>query len=347
MEENINVVEILKDKPQGTKLYDLLRNIDVELCKVHITVAGDYIECISTNEVGSTLMFDYSKLGTEKGYPNGLQILLPSKKMCDWRKFDWKKGDVLVSKDNVYIIFEKFENDSYTTFKGKHYFWKELDEEDYSKEEAQRLTSLYEKANNDDAQTYIKTIEEKLGGKLNLETLEIEKQLEFKDGDIVVTDAVPSLCYSKCILILKGDFNTNENSANSYIFYNINNNRISFDVLDTAIRCRNIRLATEEEKKQLFSALEKKGKAWDAEKKLIVDLKPKCEFKPFDRCIWKIRNCEGSIWQASFVSYVDEYGATPMGMPIDEDLVNLIILPYNDQTKLLVGTTDEWKGGEG
>lgn len=33
-------------------------------------------------------------------------------------------------------------------------------------------------------------------------------------------------------------------------------------------------------------------------------------------------------------------------MSIDEDLVNLIILPYNDQTKLLVGTTDEWKGGE-
>lgn len=43
---------------------------------------------------------------------------------------------------------------------------------------------------------------------------------------------------------------------------------------------------------------------------------------------------------------VDEYGATPMGMSIDEDLVNLIILPYNDQTKLLVGTTDEWEGGE-
>lgn len=107
-----------------------------------------------------------------------------------------------------------------------------------------------------------------------------------------------------------------------------------------------LRLATEEEKKQFFSALAKKGKAWDAEKKQIVDLKPKCEFKPFDRCIWKIRNCEGSIWQASFVSYVDEYGASPMGMSIDEDLVNLIILPYNDQTKLLVGTTDDWEGGE-
>lgn len=39
--KKINIAEILKDKPKGTKLYDLLRNIDVELDKVHITVAGD------------------------------------------------------------------------------------------------------------------------------------------------------------------------------------------------------------------------------------------------------------------------------------------------------------------
>ena len=97
---------------------------------------------------------------------------------------------------------------------------------------------------------------------------------------------------------------------------------------------------------ELIKLLEKEGKRWDSDKKAIVDLKPKFEFKPFDRCIWKILNCEGSIWQASFGSYVDEYGAYPMGMSIDEDLVNLIILPYNDKTKLIVGTTDDWKGGK-
>lgn len=37
MEEKVNIAEILKDKPQGTKLYDLLRNIDVKLDEVHIT----------------------------------------------------------------------------------------------------------------------------------------------------------------------------------------------------------------------------------------------------------------------------------------------------------------------
>lgn len=35
-----------------------------------------------------------------------------------------------------------------------------------------------------------------------------------------------------------------------------------------------MRLATEEEKKQFFSALEKEGKAWDSDKKRVFDLKP-------------------------------------------------------------------------
>lgn len=38
-----------------------------------------------------------------------------------------------------------------------------------------------------------------------------------------------------------------------------------------------LRLATEAEKQQLFDSLEKGGKAWDAEKKQIVDLKPTFE----------------------------------------------------------------------
>lgn len=331
MAEKIDIVEILKDKPVGLKFYSNTFGY-ISFNGVHKDKVYFFSEDTNAHSVKPN----------GKMYDGGECIIFPSKEMRDWEKFSWKKGDVLVSEDNEHIIFEKFEDDAYTKFRGKYY----LSEEYYNKEVFQMETSVFEKATDNDAQTYINNINKCFGGKLNLETLEIEKGTEFKDGDIVVTDAAPYSCYSKCIFILKGDLNTNENSAKSYVFFNINNNRISFDVLDTTIRDRNIHLATEAEKQQLFDALAKKGKAWDAEKKQIVDLKPKCEFKPFDRCIWKIRNCEVSIWQASFVSYVDEYGATPMGVSIDEDLVNLIILPYNDQTKLLVGTTDEWKGGE-
>lgn len=342
MEAKINIAEILKDKPQGTKLYDLLRNIDLELDKVHITDVGSYIVCTATNEAGSTRSFGYSKLGTEECWIDGLQILLPSKEMSDWRKFDWKKGDVLVSKDNVHIIFEKFEDDAYTRFKGKYYLRKIGDKDDYCKETFKTLTSSFEKANDYEAQTYINAIVELFGGKPNLETLEIEKQPEFKDGDILyITDRIVSCNF---IIIYK-----NQEGDRIYDYATLPEDNLvimtkRWFLSDNGGLSK--RYATEEEKQQLFEALAKEGKAWDAEKKQIVDLKPKCEFKPFDRCIWKIRNCEGSIWRASFVSYVDEYGAIPMGVSIDEDLVNLIILPYNDQTKLLVGTTDEWKGGE-
>ena len=176
----------------------------------------------------------------------------------------------------------------------------------------------------------------------NLDTLEIEKP-EFKNGDIAFADYG-----NRQYVFIVADKTGLTEGYSSFISLDLNSLTLSMGCRTTFFKkdlCK-LRLATEAEKQQLFSALEKEGKRWDSENKVIVDLKPKCEFKPFDRCIWKIRNCEGSIWQASFVSYVDEYGASPMGMSIDEDLVNLIILPYNDKTKLLVGTTDDWKGGE-
>lgn len=336
MEAKINIAEVLKDKPQGTKLYS-------SACgKCTLEEADDKSFKIS---------FYNSKFGFMNGgegyldkngklYDEGECVVFPSREMRDWRKFAWKKGDVLVSKDNVHIIFEKFEDDAYIRFKGKHYFWKECDEEDYSKEETKMLTSVFEKANDDAAQTYINTIEEHLGGKLNRETLEIEKQPEFKDGDILyITDRIVSCNF---IMIYK-----NQEGDRIYHYATLPEDNLVIMTKRGFLSDNgglSMRYATEEEKQQLFEALAKKGKAWDAEKKAIVDLKPKCEFKPFDRCIWKIRNCEGSIWQASFVSYVDEYGTTPMGMSIDEDLVNLIILPYNEETAKLIGTTNNWEG---
>ena len=175
MEEKVNIAEILKDKPQGTKLYDLLRNIDVKLDEVHITDVGTYIECTSTNEVGSTFLFDYSKLGTEESWLDGLQILLPSKEMRDWSKFQWEKGDVLISNDGgTEVIFDEWYDDTYTSFYCKHY----LNSEDKNKivyyEEFLCTTERYSLEDKDIAQTYINTIEKRLDGKLNLETLEIE-----------------------------------------------------------------------------------------------------------------------------------------------------------------------------
>lgn len=325
MKNKINVANLLKDMPKGIKLYDWLHNIDVELDEVATTEIETVIWCTKKDEYYNEL-FGYSQLGTLRGWFDGLQILFPSKEMRDWSKFLWKKGDVLVSKDNVYIIFEKFEDDTYTRFKGKHYLWKECNVEDYNKEETNMLTSVFEKAADDVAQTYIKTIEEHLDGKLNLETLEIEKQLEFKDGNIVV--------YGKSVAICRKFY------KHTLSFYVSLNEMVGLLFADEVESSEEYRFATEEEKQQLFDALEKEGKAWDAEKKQIVDLKPKVELKPFDKVL--VRDFGSQAWQVSLFSYKDSdsyYCCNGCGW-------NQCI-PYNEKTAHLLGTTGEWKGGEG
>lgn len=272
MNETTNIPAILRGKPQGTKLHDLVRGTDVFLNNV---VDGCDKVCCTFVKNGSQKL-DYSSKGTLVGFEDGMVILVPSKLMRDWSKFAWKKGDILVSKHGTTeVVFDCFDNDTYETFKGKHALKTIEGEAEYKGESDDGYdfyTENYYLESEDAALNYIHIIEKILGGKLNLKTLEIEKQPEFKDGDIVVTDAVPSMCYSKCIFILKGDFNTGESCANSYIFYNINNNDFYFDVLDMEIRDRNIHLATDSEKRQLFDAIKKDGKAWDAEKKQVVRL---------------------------------------------------------------------------
>lgn len=291
MENKINIAEILKDKPQGTKLYS-------SACgKCELKEADDKIFKVSFYSSKSGFMIGGEGTFDKNGnlYDDGECIVFPSKEMRDWSKFAWKRGDVLISDCGFVCIFKEWASDDYTRFNGCYFDGMPNAE-----------TAKYSKLDNNTAYGYIREIENRCGGKLNIETLEIEKQTEFKDGDVVVTDAVPSLCYSKCIFILKGDFNTGESCANSYIFYNINNNDFCFDVLDTEIRDRNIHLATEEEKLILFDALAKKGKAWDAKKKQVVDLKTKCEFKPMDLCLMKyIGQYNNRGWELCQYAYTE------------------------------------------
>ena len=334
MEAKLNIANILKDKPSDTKLY---ADAFGELKFVKV----DEVDTIYTKNKTSTLYCFYNNGKYDK---YGEHILVPSKEMRDWNKFAWKKGDVLVSNDyGKEVIFYDWYDDTYTNFYGKHLLYSEDKNSIKYNDAFICMTGRYSLEDKDAAQTYIKDIEKRLGGKLNHETLEIEKQTEFKDGDIVVTDAVPSMCYSKCIFILKGGLNTGESRANSYVFFNINNNHISYDVLDTIEINRNIHLATDSEKQQLFDALAKENKAWYAKKKQIVDLKPKWWTpKPFDRVI--TRNAYDDIWTANIFSHMNSCGEyVTIGCASGYHYC----LPYNDETAHLLGTTDEWKGGEG
>ena len=325
MEENINIEDILKDKPKGTKLYDLLYNVDVELDTISNTDTETVVWCTNETDNNTTCHRGYSEFGTVRGCPDGLQILLPSKEMRDWSKFAWKKGDVLVSNDSdSHIIFKGFSKDDYTIFEGKH--WISVSKKRHiSCLNMQNTQNYHIEDNKEVAKTYINTIEERFGGKLNLETLEVEKhQPEFKDGDIVV--------YGKSVAICRRIY------KNTLYFY------VSIDetfglLFDDNRVAEWYRFATEEENQQLFDALAKENKAWDSVKKQIVDLNTKWTPKPFDKVVTRVD--DDAIWTANIFSHIDSYGEYNTigcvgGYPY--------CLPYNKETAKLIGTTNNWEG---
>lgn len=273
MEEKLNIVEILKDKPQGTKLYDWLYNIDVELDTISTTDAETVVWCTNETDNNTTCHRGYSEFGTVRGCSDGLQILLPSKSMRDWRKFAWKKGDVLVNSSGFKLFFDRWANDDYTRFFGKV----NLLEDSFSYE-----TEKYTLASKEDT----------------LDTLEIEKP-EFKDGDIVTI--MPRIG-DKLIYLFKAE---DDEKYYGHAFLDENIAIVNDDSYCQKDFCT-ARSSTEEEKQQLFDGLAKKNKAWDAEKKAIVDLKPKVEFKPFDKVL--VRDSKSDNWRANLFGYIGKDG---------------------------------------
>lgn len=286
MEKKINIAEILKDKPEGTKLWtDMFGS-------VMLYVVTDACDAFQVKHHNKEPWFD--KDG--KLYKEGVLCIYPSKSMRDWEKFSWKKGNVLISDCGFMCIFKEWASDDYTKFNGCY-----SNSRDGYEDVSNAETAKFDKLDNNIAYGYVREIERKLGGILNLTTLEIEKQYEFKDGDIAFAD----YGNRQDVFIVSGITGLSEGYS-SFISIDLSSLtlsmgcRISFFKKDL---CK-LRLATDSEKKQLFSALAKKGKAWDAEKKQIVDLKPKVELNPFDNVL--VRHQKTEEWRANIFSHTDK-----------------------------------------
>ena len=333
MEEKINIAEILKNKPRGTKLYDWLHNIDVELDTISTTDTETVVWCTNETNNNTTCHRGYSEFGTERGYPDGLQILFPSKEMRDWAKFSWKKGDVLANGDGDYCVFKEFAHSSYQISKA---VFVKRNKESIHSDSCLLDTKDWHKASHSCTDTYINTIEKELSGKLNMETLEIEKaHTEFHDGDVLFVKSKGSAFIEI--------FNYFKNNGDLYDHASLDTTTHELDISgEYKIFKENIieiRLATDSEKKQLFSALEKEGKAWDAEKKQIVDLKPNIKFKPFDKVL--VRHQKTEEWSANIFSHTDKTDEY-----LDYVCVNgrwEFCIPYIGN-ELLLGTTKDVEG---
>lgn len=273
MEEKINIAEILKNKPKGAKLYNLLYNIDVELETIVTTGTKTIVWCtdkIDNNEVCHSF---YSEFGTIEGYPDGLQILIPSKEMRDWSKFAWKKGDVLVNSLGFKLFFDRWANYDYTRFFGKV----NLLEDSFSYE-----TEKYTLASKEET----------------LDTLEIEKP-EFKDGDIVTI--MPRIG-DKLIYLFKAE---DDEKYYGHAFLDGNIAIVNDDSYCQKDFCT-ARPSTEKEKQQFLEALAKKHIYWDCEHKKILDMSIKVELKPFDKVL--VRDSESDNWRANLFGYIGKDG---------------------------------------
>lgn len=166
-QKDIDIYEILKNEEYGTELYT------PKCGRVwHSGMANDKdsAKAIWTeDEAGREHFFD--KNG--KIYKEGEVLLFPSKEMRDWSKF-FKKGDVLEyvgdKKLQGTCTFEKYEDETKTRFFGR--FVKEKEVLNPNLSSNFRTVDWVKKH---DPTGYIRFVEERLGGKLNRKTLEIEK----------------------------------------------------------------------------------------------------------------------------------------------------------------------------
>ena len=94
MNENLNLGEILKDCPKGTKLYSTIYG-DVELLSVTQNNGGEYPIEIKINETS----YEYFTIdGRVFAEYDGECMLFPSREQRDWSKFKPNKPKIYIKK---------------------------------------------------------------------------------------------------------------------------------------------------------------------------------------------------------------------------------------------------------
>ena len=314
MEEKINIAEILRHKPHGIKLYSPIFGECTFCC-----VREDTNDICVKKHNGVIEYFNSEGLY----FTLGEVMLFPSKSMRDWKKFSWKKGDLLINSCGFQCIFKEWLYDDYTKFNGCY-----SNSRDGYEDVSNAETANFVKLDDNTTYEYVKEIERKLGGKLNLKTLEIEKQSEFKDGDIVCISGMGYLAY--------GIVKSIDNSSKKLEYYVLNDmSTLKFEDW-LSFEDKQIQPITETQQIILFDALARENKAWDAEKIQIVDLKPKVKLKPFDKVI--VRCGKADKWSIDFFSHKVSNGYICTG-----DAWFGYCLPYNEETAKLIGTTDDYE----
>ena len=169
MENKINIAEILRNMPKGTKLYSPLfgkcEYIDVDNVIYPINIRTHN----NTNDTRCESLTEYGCYFSD--FEDTDTVLFPSVKMRDWSKF-FKRGDVLVDEDlETAVVFDGWANDDYTEFNTTINHYKISDA--WGKGDI-CCTLLFRKATDEERAEFIAAAEKNYGGKYNPETLQVE-----------------------------------------------------------------------------------------------------------------------------------------------------------------------------
>ena len=291
MKEKINIAELLKDCPGGMEL-------DCAICENVYFDKVDFdsglIKCFIKNDVYENIYF--YRDGTHISAQNAKCVIFPKGKTT-WEGFQrpFKDGDIVFSgvdlisiyKEQIRGIGGKFVRlHSYVSLRNSCML--EIDKDIWTLEGIRFATE-------EEKQKLFDAIKDN-GYKWNPENKTLEKliQPKFKDGDVIYNAGIKAVA----IFNKQTDMNTI-----SHCFLNILGNLMichyhSKDLSDW-------RLATENEKQELFDAIKAHGYKWNSESKTLEKLvEPR--FKVGDKIRHKINN-KNDIYEISKV-YDDSYG---------------------------------------
>ena len=279
----MNIAEILKYCPKGTKLYSL---VDGEVTLEGVESFEQYPIRVALSDFQVN---HYSKDGLLFVKHAGECVLFPSKKQRDWNEFriPVKKGDIMMDIDGKHPFIASGE-----------YYWNTspkyicgIDSNAHFVMGTYGWTSEFYIPASEEAKKELFDKMKEAGYRWNVNTLELEKIIpKFKEGDVISNEKGSIYLISK--VFDKG--NTLEMAA-------VLNNKEGLIINPNVWQSPYDKsIASEEDRNKLFSALVREGYKYDKEQHKLV----KQEFKPFDTVL--VRNLTDEKWSINLFSYYDE-----------------------------------------
>ena len=288
----INIVEKLKDCPQGTKLYSPLFG-EVELVRIDIENPRFPIIVKVLNDESPFSNVTFTAEGKWYSFKQSECLLFPSKDNKDWNKFriPVKKGDIMMIPNSYHAFITTGE----FTDNGSVMFICGVDEDNefiINPGNAGWTKDFYIPAS-EKAKKRLFDKMEAAGYRWNADTLELEKiESKFKEGDVVIDDQGNLCLVSK---IRDDGFIT----ITAALYRNKILNVYTSNTITRSIQL--VSIASTTDRNTLYSTLVREGYKYDKEQHKLM----KQEFKPFDKVL--VRDDINEKWILSiFGCYEDE-----------------------------------------